>query len=449
MAGRRRRRRRPSRLARPADPLAQGEHPLGLPVRPDGARRRPAVADLRRRDPPGRGLAAQHGHPQAAGRGDGPHPRPGRIRRADRALPGQPGGGIHHPGRAAPDRRDHGGQRRCGRRHHHRRLPGAARRRRRRVHHRPPQEPILLSAAARTGRVRYHRRADGAGVGRSSPTRCRAAGRPLRHRLPPGPRSAGRLPAGTPGRHRPCQPDPAGRHPRATVLARPGAPPSRDRLAAPGPRGRRGMEATHRRQDHPPPRNQRRRRRRRRRRRGGGTQPPAQRHQLSIHGAGVLPGHRPVGDRRSGAVGTVGGPLPDQGRGDPAPQTGRPPQVPHGSTDPRTAARAARADRRGGPPTHRGRATAHRRAGHPARREVHCRRPNPASGGHHPGPGQHLGREPHRPRRRRPPQPHPRGGPGVLGLGGRAGPAADRDSGRGTDRADPPQPGAIPATGHR
>ena len=68
-------------------------------------------------------------------------------------------------------------------------------------------------------------------------------------------------------------------------------------------------------------------------------QSPSQRHELPVHGADVLPRHRPVGHRRSGAVGTVGRPLPDQGRGDSPPQGSRPPQVPHGSADPRTTAR--------------------------------------------------------------------------------------------------------------
>ena len=74
VAGQRGRPRRPARLERIADPVAQGHHVVGLQVRHHGVGHRPAVVDVRGRAPPRPGLAAHHGHPEAAGDGDGPHP---------------------------------------------------------------------------------------------------------------------------------------------------------------------------------------------------------------------------------------------------------------------------------------------------------------------------------------------------------------------------------------
>ena len=53
------------------------------------------------------------------------------------------------------------------------------------------------------------------------------------------------------------------------------------------------------------------------------------------------------------------------------------------------------------------------------------------------------------PDRRRPPQPHPRRKPGVLGLGRRERAAPNRRPRRRTDRVDPSQPGAIPPSPQR
>jgi hypothetical protein len=57
-----------------------------------------------------------------------------------------------------------------------------------------------------------------------------------------------------------------------------------------------------------------------------------------VHGARVLPGHRPVGGRRPGPVGAVGRAMPGPRGRNPACQGGVPPQGPDGPADPRTAA---------------------------------------------------------------------------------------------------------------
>ena len=66
-----------------------------------------------------------------------------------------------------------------------------------------------------------------------------------------GPRPDHRLPAGTPAGGRPCDAAEPVPHPGRPVLARPGAAPSRDRLAAAGPGCGRGVETAGHRQDGP------------------------------------------------------------------------------------------------------------------------------------------------------------------------------------------------------
>ena len=104
---------------------------------------------------------------------------------------------------------------------------------RRGLHDPALQEPVLLPAAACRGRLGQLRRADRARAGGGPPAQRRPADRPVRHRLPAGPRPAGGLPAGTPGQRGLRDAGAAGRHPRPPVLGRPGSPPSRDQLAAP------------------------------------------------------------------------------------------------------------------------------------------------------------------------------------------------------------------------
>ena len=64
------------------------------------------------------------------------------------------------------------------------------------------------------------------------------------------------------------------------------------------------------------------------------------------HGAGLLPGHRRMGDGRPRPLGPVGRPLPGAGRGGIPQEEPLPPQVPHGRPHPRADARPARPGRR-------------------------------------------------------------------------------------------------------
>ncbi len=79
-----------------------------------------------------------------------------------------------------------GRQGRPGRRHQHRRLPGTAADPRGSAGRRRGEQPLLLPAAARRRGVRRGR-ARGAGAQGPGPAGLRAADRPLRHHLRPGP----------------------------------------------------------------------------------------------------------------------------------------------------------------------------------------------------------------------------------------------------------------------
>ena len=117
------------------------------------------------------------------------------------------------------------------------------------------------------------------------------------------------------------------------VLAGPGDPPSRHRQPAPARRGRRRLETTA----------AHRNRRRFRARLGEGhrRRPTAQLSGVPDPDPSVLPGLGPVGRRRPGALGPVGGPCPvKERRGQPAKGQAAP-QIPHGRPHPRTAARSA------------------------------------------------------------------------------------------------------------
>ena len=206
------------------------------------------AAGLRGRDPPEPGLAAVPGHPGRPFRRDGPRPRPGRVRRPGRDLPGEPRQQPHHAAGAAPHRGHPGRQGRPGRRHHHRRLPGAAATRRGPAAQQRCHQPVLLPAAAGCGHLRRYRPAR-AGTEDPGPAQLRAADRPLRHHLPPGPGPAGGLPARTPARRRLPHLAQALVLPGPAVLARPGASPPGHRLAAPARRGGRRVEAADHHQD--------------------------------------------------------------------------------------------------------------------------------------------------------------------------------------------------------
>ena len=83
-------------------------------------------------------------------------------------------------------------------------------------------QPVLLPAAAHAGDLPAGGPAHGPGVQDARAAGHRAAGRPLPHRLPAGPRPDHRLPAGTPAGGRPrdaAEPVP---RPGRPVLARPG-----------------------------------------------------------------------------------------------------------------------------------------------------------------------------------------------------------------------------------
>ena len=318
-----------------------------------------AGADLRRCDPAQPGLAAAV-RPGAAqpGRRDGPHPRRRGVRRAGRAVSGP--GRTAKPAAGADQHRDHHG--RQGRKRRGgagRRLRRTARRRRAHPRHQRPAraQPVVLSAAARARRPRAGRARRDRNVLRPWATQLRAADRPLPHRLPPGARRAGRLPARTPaggGLLLAAAPGlPAGQ----AVLGRSGGPPPRHRLAAAAPRRRRGVEAA---RAHPPEGHQGQR---------PGQRAAAGRAQRAHRGTGLLPRPGRVGRRRPGPLGAVGGALPGQ-RQRRLPQEGPlTPQVPHGPPHPRTAAGAADPGRLGG-----GRTSPHRRA---ARRRRAA--PSPAS----------------------------------------------------------------------
>ena len=223
--------------------------------------------------------------------------------------------------------------------------------------------------------------------------------------------------------------DSAGHHAVRPVLAGPGTPPSRHRLAAPGTRGRRGLEGTAQpaarqarqpgRQAHQP------------------AQPPAQ-------GQSVLPGHRPLGGRGPQPLGGMGGALPHQGQrmlpvqGDQAAQ-GR-----HGPAHPGTPASPAR------PGTHRrNRTPGHPRPapgghGHRTRRDCRCPRGHPRA-----APRASRPRLRHRPGHRHAPRSNLRGGTRLLGLGHRGSPASHRHPRRRDGGTDPPQLRRLYPAQHR
>ena len=120
-----------------------------------------------------------------------------------------------------------------------------------------------------------------------APAQPGTADRPVRHPAPAGTRPSHRLPAGTPGQHRPCHAGAAGRCPRPPVLAGPGASSSRPGLAPPFPRRRGGVEAAGLHQDDQPQAG--------RRPPDRGLRPAAERHELPVSGPVLLPRHRPVG----------------------------------------------------------------------------------------------------------------------------------------------------------
>lgn len=132
-------------------------------------------------------------------------------------------------------------------------------------------------------------------------------------------RTAGRLPGRTSDRHRPCQPDPASQCPRPAVLAGPGDPPPGHQLSPAPATGGHSLETADPHQNDPPHPT--------RRHHPGGRRLPTQRHQRPVGGPDLLPRHRPMGERGPRAMGTMGGPLPDQGQRDPLQARSGPPQV--------------------------------------------------------------------------------------------------------------------------
>ena len=215
-------------------------------------------ADRRRRAAPGPALAAGHHLPVPGRRGNGPDPRPRRDRRPEKAAGGRHyrQGHVRPGGRAG--RPDHGRQGRPGRRHHPRRLHRAA-----------GLLPALFAHGTRVGRhspffyqllhmagifppgAAAHGPDDQPQVRRAA--QRRAAGRPLRPGLPPGPRPAGGLPARTPARHRLQHPRQAGQRPwacasgrtsrpttpaSAPCTCRPASPPGGRSASRPGPSAR-------------------------------------------------------------------------------------------------------------------------------------------------------------------------------------------------------------------
>ena len=410
----RQRRRGPTGLA-----FAVGHRPRQAAAAPDpGA----AGAVLRRCDPAQPGLAAGvRPGPAQPGRRDGPHPRWRGVRRAHRAVSGP--GRTAKPATGADQHRDHHG--RQGRKRRGgagRRLPRAACRRRAHARHRRParQQPVVLSGAARARRPRPGRAGRDRNVLRPRATQLRAADRPLPHRLPPGARRAGRLPARTPTGGGLLHPAAAGLPARQAVLGRSGGASPRHRLAAAAPRRRRGVEAAG---AHPPEGHQGQR---------PGHRAAAGRAQRADRGTGLLPRPGRVGRRRPGPLGAVGGPLSGQ-RQRRLPQEGPPaPQVPHGHPHPRTTAGAADPDRLGG-----GRTSPHRRAARgrradPTRRGVHRRQHDPAPDGvEDPDHRTCLGRGP---RHRTASRPQLRRTPRFLDLGLGRSTAPHRDSHRRTHR---------------
>ena len=404
--------------------------------------RRAAVADLRRCDPPGHRLAAGHGHPEAAGRRDGPHPRPGRADRPGRPLRCQPGRRADDPAGRCTGSRSSWPPRAAW-------PPTSPSATAWSCSRRPPrsaqdpalQEPVLLPAAARRGRPRQ----PGApptvrALAADRPAQRRPADRPVRHRLPPSPRPAGRLPAGTPARvdyvtlvrladtlGRLFWDDLEAHHPGISSLRL-------DPRAAAAWKQRILTKTIRQRQP------------------DGSLAEIAssagERHQLPDHGPQLLPRHRPVGDGRPGPVGTRG---PPPARSGPATsRTRRPPTAasPAWTSGPASGCpscppwsppptASARPPPSGWPPPGPPRpARCSPPAGQTLRRTITTRAAR----------GQRLGR---RPRRRPAAQPDPRGAPRVLGLGRGGSAAPYRHPGRGADRAVPPQPGPVPAPRHR
>ena len=121
-------------------------------------------------------------------------------------------------------------------------------------------------------------------------------------------------------------------HPGPAVLARPGNPPPRHRLAAPGPRGRRGLEAARRDQNDPPATTGRSSRHR-----------TADRPRPADHGPRVLPRPRANGPMEDPSRwGPWAAPCPIRDATTAAQRRIAAAQVPHGSAHPRTPAGAAR-----------------------------------------------------------------------------------------------------------
>ena len=268
--------------------MAAGHRPVRRAAQPGLLPGRPAHAGLRGRHPPGAGLDGPQGI-ELDRPGDGRLPRPARVCRAagphrgrsgrDYRGPGTPGAGPHH--------HDPGVQGRPGPRHHGRGLPRPARRDAP-DRHRRRRAAAGLPAAARPGAPGAGRAGHRPGVpaGRRAAHR-RGTGRPLPGAMPPGPRPARGLPAGTPARGGLCLLVQPGRGPGPAVLDGPGTPPSRDRLDQPGARGRRRLAAPHQ-----LPAGDR---GRAWRRQNAGTRAPRGRAQHNDDRPGVLPRHRPVG----------------------------------------------------------------------------------------------------------------------------------------------------------
>ena len=266
--------------------------------------------------------------------------------------------------------------------------------------------------------------------GQLSPGR---ADRPVRHRLPPGPRPARGLPPRTAARGGLRHPAGDGPRPGQAVLARPGAPPSRHQLAAPVPGGSGRLETA----DHAEDRRA----------------APAGRHPRRRPGprrpAPCSPSARSTSTSPSGPSTTRPG-----GRQWAAPCPIRAEEIPHAKELSRRKARMDQRTRERLPvlPALIRAAAAEREAaaarlaacaaarpgeaftagGQELRRAVH------GQGGNRPD----LGRGPGR---RQPPRPDPRRAPRLLGLGGHRGPPPYRHQDRGADRAVAPQPGPVPA----
>jgi len=289
-------------------------------------------------------LAAEPADDGDARRGPG-RPRPRCLR-----WPGDPGparDGLGPLGRAEQDHLDGDPQGRPGQRHHRRRLP--------RADGGPGRAPfpgqrgptIVLRPAQGHRRAPRRGAVAAAGAADRGPPQHRPDRGRVRHRVPARPGPAGGVLHRTGARagphlaalHRP-QPVPA-------VLARPGDPSSRHRLAPAAAAGRAGVEGAP--ELHP------------RCRRAAGAAPDQLPQRAGVR-PGLLRGHRPVGRRRPGPVGAVGGAEPGQGRRVHAKEVKIAGEVADGPADQDAAAAAAR------PP-------ARRRTAARGRRGAHHRRP--------------------------------------------------------------------------